>query len=126
MSDACAGQTLENVQAHGVFDEPLGLGADSELEAALETDGPDDSASITVLSLAGCGNTGKNSKTRSDADLSDGNYTIGISQFAEHGSLDNCREGFLQGLADEGIVEGKNLTVSYDNAQANTIRETMA
>ena len=23
-------------------------------------------------------------------------YTIGISQFAEHGSLDNCREGFLQ------------------------------
>ena len=21
--------------------------------------------------------------------------TIGISQFAEHGSLDNCREGFL-------------------------------
>ena len=22
--------------------------------------------------------------------------TIGISQFAEHGSLDNCREGFLK------------------------------
>ena len=26
-------------------------------------------------------------------------YTIGIGQFAAHGSLDNCREGFLQGLA---------------------------
>ena len=24
-------------------------------------------------------------------------YTIGIGQFAEHGSLDNCREGFLEG-----------------------------
>ena len=24
----------------------------------------------------------------------DGSYTIGIGQFAEHGSLDNCREGF--------------------------------
>lgn len=24
-------------------------------------------------------------------------YTIGIAQFAEHGSLDNCREGFLMG-----------------------------
>ena len=40
-------------------------------------------------------------------------YTIGIEQFAEHGSLDNCREGFLQGLAEEGIVEGENLTVEY-------------
>lgn len=47
-------------------------------------------------------------------------YTIGISQFAEHGSLDNCREGFLAGLADAGIVEGQNLTVIYDNAQADT------
>lgn len=46
-------------------------------------------------------------------------YTIGIGQFAEHGSLDNCREGFLQGLADEGIIEGKNLTILYENAQAD-------
>ena len=47
-------------------------------------------------------------------------YTIGISQFAEHGSLDNCREGFLEGLAEAGIVEGENLTVLFDNAQADT------
>lgn len=47
-------------------------------------------------------------------------YTIGISQFAEHGSLDNCREGFLTGLAQEGIKEGENLTVIYDNAQTDT------
>ena len=46
-------------------------------------------------------------------------YTIGIGQFATHGSLDNCREGFLQGLAEEGIVEGQNLTVLYENAQAD-------
>lgn len=46
-------------------------------------------------------------------------YVIGIGQFAEHGSLDNCREGFLQGLAEEGIVEGQNLTVMYENAQAD-------
>lgn len=46
-------------------------------------------------------------------------YTIGISQFAEHGSLDNCREGFLAGLAQEGIVEGENLTVEYKNAAAD-------
>ena len=51
--------------------------------------------------------------------IADGEYTIGIGQFAEHGSLDNCRTGFLQGLADEGIVEGKNLTILYENAQAD-------
>lgn len=60
----------------------------------------------------------------SAADTTDGaadgaSYTIGIGQFAEHGSLDNCREGFLQGLAEEGIVEGENLTVLYENAQAD-------
>lgn len=46
-------------------------------------------------------------------------YTIGISQFAVHGSLDNCREGFLAGLAEEGIVEGENLKVEYVNAQTD-------
>lgn len=44
--------------------------------------------------------------------------TIGISQYADHGSLDNCREGFLQGLAEAGFVEGENLKVLYNNAQA--------
>lgn len=46
-------------------------------------------------------------------------YVVGIGQFAEHGSLDNCRVGFLAGLAEEGIVEGENLTVIYENAQAD-------
>ncbi|MBE5966708.1 MAG: ABC transporter substrate-binding protein [Lachnospiraceae bacterium] len=44
---------------------------------------------------------------------------IGIGQFAEHGSLDNCREGFLAGLAEEGYVEGDNLTVYMENALAD-------
>ena len=46
-------------------------------------------------------------------------YTIGIGQFAEHGSLDNCRIGFIEGLAEAGLVEGDNLTVIYQNAQAD-------
>lgn len=33
-----------------------------------------------------------------DATAADAAYTIGISQFAEHGSLDNCREGSWQDL----------------------------
>lgn len=62
-------------------------------------------AVMAMSMLTGCG-------SKSD-------YTIGISQFAVHGSLDNCREGFLAGLAEEGIVEGENLTVEYVNAQAD-------
>ena len=46
-------------------------------------------------------------------------YTIGIGQFAQHGSLDNCYEGFIAGLAEAGIVEGENLKVDLQNAQAD-------
>ncbi len=54
-----------------------------------------------------------------DTALADGSYSIGINQFAVHGSLDNCREGFLEGLAENGFVEGQNLTVLEENAQAD-------
>lgn len=46
-------------------------------------------------------------------------YTIGIAQFAEHPSLDNCREGFIQGLAEMGYVEGENVTFILQNAQSD-------
>ncbi len=64
--------------------------------------------------LTGCAGSG--SDKSSDAKES---YTIGIEQFAEHGSLDNCREGFLQGLEEEGIKEGDNLKVEMKNAAAD-------
>lgn len=71
---------------------------------------------ITV-SLSGCASTtGTAVSTTTDLEAS---YTIGIGQFAVHGSLDNCREGFLLGLAEEGIEEGTNLTVLYENANAD-------
>ena len=49
----------------------------------------------------------------------DGKITIGIGQFAEHGSLDNCRKGFLAGLEEEGYIENENLNILYENAQAD-------
>lgn len=67
---------------------------------------------MTAVMAAGCGSGS------SESGGEDG-YTIGISQFAEHGSLDNCREGFLAGLEAEGIVEGENLTVDYQNAASD-------
>ena len=41
---------------------------------------------------------------------------IGINQYGEHASLDNCREGFILGLADAGLVEGEDFEISYQNA----------
>ena len=70
-------------------------------------------AAMVTAMAAGCS---KSSDSGSDKKES---YTIGIEQFAEHGSLDNCREGFLKGLEDEGIKEGDNLTVKYKNAAAD-------
>ena len=46
-------------------------------------------------------------------------YKIGIGQFAQHGSLDNCYTGFVEGLAEAGLVEGENLTIDPQNAQAD-------
>ena len=72
---------------------------------------------VMTMSLAACGSTGSSDATASSSD--EKSYTIGISQFAEHGSLDNCREGFIEGLKEEGIEEGKNLTVDVKNAAAD-------
>ncbi|MBP3656299.1 MAG: ABC transporter substrate-binding protein [Clostridia bacterium] len=46
-------------------------------------------------------------------------YKIGVGQFAQHASLDNCYKGLIEGLAQAGIVEGENLTVELSNAQAD-------
>ena len=79
-------------------------------------------AVCTMGMVAGCGgNTSDNGTAGTQATEASGDsYKIGISQFAEHGSLDNCREGFLEGLKEAGIEEGKNLTVEYQNAQTDT------
>ena len=76
--------------------------------------------------LAGCGGSAEKTQesaateeTAEETENTGDSYVIGISQFAEHGSLDNCKEGFLKGLADEGIVEGENLEVLFDNAQTD-------
>lgn len=86
-------------------------------------------SAVLVASLAGCGGA-TNSADGSNTASKD-NITIGIAQFAEHPSLENCREGFIQGLAEAGYKEGENLTIDYKNAEAdmsiaNQIAQSMA
>lgn len=45
--------------------------------------------------------------------------TIGITQIVDHPSLNAIREGILEGLAEHGFIEGKDLTVIFENAQGN-------
>ncbi|MBP9692661.1 MAG: ABC transporter substrate-binding protein [Alphaproteobacteria bacterium] len=50
--------------------------------------------------------------------------TIGITQIVDHPSLNAIREGILDGLAKEGFVQGKDLTVIFETAQGNPTTAT--
>lgn len=63
-------------------------------------------ALVLVMSLAGC--SGK-----SDV------KTIGIVQYVEHVALDSSREGFVDALSDNGYVDGENIEIDVQNAQAD-------
>ncbi|WP_026582333.1 ABC transporter substrate-binding protein [Bacillus sp. J33] len=70
-----------------------------------------------MLVLSGCGQEASNGSS------ADGNekkqYTIGITQFVEHPSLDAATEGFKKALEDEGFKEGENVKFDFQNAQAD-------
>ncbi|MFA9376430.1 MAG: ABC transporter substrate binding protein [Lachnotalea sp.] len=80
--------------------------------------------SMIVTMMSGCGSSKKSTteeNVTTDIQAKDtDSYTIGIGQFAQHASLDNCREGFIEGLKEAEIEEGKNLTIIIDNANADT------
>lgn len=56
---------------------------------------------------------------------------IGITQISDHPSLDNCRNGFIDGLESEGFKDGENIEIEFksasDDMAANTqIAQTFA
>ena len=65
---------------------------------------------LAMGTLTGCG--GSSSEDAANGDIP----VIGISQYGQHASLDNCREGFLQGLEEAGLVEGVDFEIDYQNA----------
>jgi putative ABC transport system substrate-binding protein len=73
--------------------------------------------------IAGCGSKDTSGSAKKDG--TDKEYKIGISQFAEHPSLDAATQGFKQALKDKGLkvtYDEKNAQTKMDNAQ--TIAQT--
>ncbi len=81
------------------------------------------------LILCGCGEK-KSSENTSGSEKTKV-YKIGVTQIADHPSLDNCREGFIEGLKENGYVDGENVEIDFKSAQndpsmAETIAQTFA
>jgi putative ABC transport system substrate-binding protein len=78
-----------------------------------------------VLALCACGSSSATTTTTASTETAATEAPaaeakdvpiIGVSQYGEHASLDNCREGFLLGLAEAGLVEGTDFVIDYQNA----------
>ena len=64
---------------------------------------------MVMMMLSGCGSK--------NAESGDEMFKVGIIQLMEHPSLDTIRESIIEGLEDEGYVEGENMKIEYQNGQ---------
>lgn len=81
-----------------------------------------------ALAMAGCGSSAASSGSASvsgsasgsaSAEAKEGAFKIGIIQLVEHDALDKAREGFIDDLKENGFVDGENIIIDYQNAQAD-------
>lgn len=77
--------------------------------------------SALLLTSAGCGSKPEEGSPSSGSggDTDKKSYSIAISQYVEHPSLDATREGIIAALKDGGITEGDNLKLDENNAQGD-------
>ena len=76
-------------------------------------------AASAALAAAGC-SSGNGAAPEAAASGGSGKkVSVGVIQYATHPSLDNCYTGFREGLKEAGFEEGKNLTIDFQNAQAD-------
>ena len=68
------------------------------------------SAVLGASALAGCSGSEKSS-------TGEKTYKVGVTQISDHPSLDNCRNGLIEGLKEEGYIEGENLDIDFQSAQ---------
>ena len=68
---------------------------------------------LALLALAGC------SQTVVVEPSTPAFYKIGVIQYATHPSLDNCYTGFIEGLAEYGLVDGENVVIEFQNGNGD-------
>ncbi|MDD4692408.1 ABC transporter substrate-binding protein [Eubacterium aggregans] len=84
-------------------------------------------AALSVAALLVLGGVATGCSGGGTGGSGEGKTTVGIIQYASHPSLDNCTEGFKEGLKEGGYTEGDNLTIDFQNAQNdNANAETIA
>lgn len=66
---------------------------------------------MPVIMFTGCAKESGTAETDGDT------YKIGIVQMMEHPSLNTIRESIIEGLAEEGFVDGENIEIIYQNGQ---------
>ena len=69
-------------------------------------------SALCVSLISGCGNQTSETKGQSGKV-----YKIGVTQIADHPSLDNCRNGFIEGLKNKGFTEGNNIEIDFQSAK---------
>jgi putative tryptophan/tyrosine transport system substrate-binding protein len=72
---------------------------------------------LSASILAGCSSSKTSITSGSSKDQKI--LKIGISQLMEHPALDESKKGFIDGLKEKGYEEGKNLEISFQNAQGD-------
>ena len=79
------------------------------------------SLTLGVTLLTGCSGSSESSGSTDEV------KKVGITQLVEHPALDQAKDGFLEGLKENGFVEGENLEIDFQNAQNdNPTSQTIA
>jgi len=71
------------------------------------------SAALGITLLTGCGQPAGAQQSGEPS------YTIGVINYVEHPALEAAFNGFVDALSARGFVDGDNINISYENAQAD-------
>ena len=83
-------------------------------------------AAALALSMTACSNGSEGEENTGSAGGDGEMLKVGILQYAQHPSLDNCYQGVVEGLEEAGYVDGENITIDYQNGNGDNETNNMA
>jgi len=72
-------------------------------------------SALLIMMGTGCGGSEQTDSQSGEEKV----LNIGIVQYVDHVALDAAREGFIAALSDNGYVDGENIKIDLQNAQAD-------